>query len=176
MSTSPAPRPVTHEEIDRLVDGWHHDPHSVLGTHAFGGATTIRVLRPRAEEVVIVTAAGAATPVAVIRGVSVYTPNTSRTVNVPFGGALTHTAELPAGALPTFAVRYPEPPTALRKFVFALLAAAFVYSLADHYGLIHRVSGGQFGSEPASVIAQREAAVRAAQPKPEPGTNAPAKP
>ncbi|MFM1770743.1 MAG: hypothetical protein RJA22_3272 [Verrucomicrobiota bacterium] len=94
-------------------------------------------------------------------------------VNVPFGGALTHTAELPPGALPTFAVRYPEPPTALRRLVLTLIAAAFFYSLADHYGLIHRATGGQWGSE---------AAARTAQPKPEPAaanpgsTNAPAKP
>lgn len=33
---------------------------------------------------ILVTAAGAKEPVALIRGVSVYTPNTSRTVNVPF--------------------------------------------------------------------------------------------
>jgi hypothetical protein len=101
-------------------------------------------------------------------------------MNVPFGGALTHTAEVPPGALPTLAVRYPEPPTALRKLILTLIALGFLLSLADHYGLIHRLSHGQYGSEPARILQQREAAARAAQPKPEPAapgaTNAPAKP
>ncbi|WP_436891960.1 1,4-alpha-glucan branching protein GlgB [Nocardiopsis dassonvillei] len=38
-------------EIDRLVDGHHHDPHSVLGVHAQGRGTVVRVLRPHAVEV-----------------------------------------------------------------------------------------------------------------------------
>ncbi|PWV52796.1 1,4-alpha-glucan branching enzyme [Nocardiopsis sp. L17-MgMaSL7] len=34
-------------ELDRVVDGWHHDPHSVLGLHD----RDLRVLRPGAVEV-----------------------------------------------------------------------------------------------------------------------------
>ncbi|WP_460777733.1 1,4-alpha-glucan branching protein GlgB [Nocardiopsis nanhaiensis] len=34
-------------ELDRVVDGWHHDPHSVLGLHG----RDLRVLRPGAVEV-----------------------------------------------------------------------------------------------------------------------------
>jgi 1,4-alpha-glucan branching enzyme len=54
--TPPAPRAIDTAELDRLVDGWHHDPHSILGAHPSSGAVTVRVLRPRAEAVVLVTA------------------------------------------------------------------------------------------------------------------------
>jgi 1,4-alpha-glucan branching enzyme len=46
---------VPTSELDRIVDGWHHDPHSVLGPHVGPGSVTIRVLRPLAEAVTIVT-------------------------------------------------------------------------------------------------------------------------
>ncbi|MGH8866942.1 MAG: 1,4-alpha-glucan branching protein GlgB [Actinomycetes bacterium] len=52
------PRPVTKEELDRLVGGAHHDPHAILGAHAWQGTTTVRVLRPWARSVVVVTATG----------------------------------------------------------------------------------------------------------------------
>jgi 1,4-alpha-glucan branching enzyme len=51
----PAPHPVDTGEIDKLVDGAHHSPHSVLGAHPHDGGMTIRVLRPMAKEVVVVT-------------------------------------------------------------------------------------------------------------------------
>src|SRR5512139_466907 len=51
----PAPHPVDTGEIDRLVDGAHHSPHSILGAHPHDGGVTIRVLRPLAKEVVVVT-------------------------------------------------------------------------------------------------------------------------
>ena len=44
-------------EIDRVVDGWHHDPHSFLGPHSDAKSTTIRVLRPWAKSVEIVAGA-----------------------------------------------------------------------------------------------------------------------
>ena len=50
------PRPVTTDELDRLVDGAHHDPHSILGAHLHRGAVTFRVLRPGARSVEIVVA------------------------------------------------------------------------------------------------------------------------
>ena len=53
----PADQPgqVPREEIDRIVNGTHHDPHSVLGTHPVGGTTTvIRALRPLASTVTAV--------------------------------------------------------------------------------------------------------------------------
>lgn len=45
-------RPIA--ELDRVVDGWHHNPHAVLGPHVRAGSLTIRVLRPGAEAVVLV--------------------------------------------------------------------------------------------------------------------------
>ena len=54
----PSAVPVSTAEIDRIVDGWHYNPHSVLGGHPHDGAATIRVLRPGAESVTIVTPDG----------------------------------------------------------------------------------------------------------------------
>ncbi|MCX6422848.1 MAG: 1,4-alpha-glucan branching protein GlgB [Actinobacteria bacterium] len=41
-------------QLDRLVDGAHHDPHSILGAHERDGSLTIRVLRPLADGVSVV--------------------------------------------------------------------------------------------------------------------------
>ena len=51
-------RPVAREELRRLVDGAHHDPHSILGAHPHDGAVTVRVLRPEARAVTLVLAGG----------------------------------------------------------------------------------------------------------------------
>ncbi|MBU6245282.1 MAG: 1,4-alpha-glucan branching protein GlgB [Actinomycetales bacterium] len=48
--------PIATAELSRLVDGWHYDPHAILGPHAHEGAVTIRVLRPGADRVTVVTA------------------------------------------------------------------------------------------------------------------------
>ncbi|HVB46512.1 MAG TPA: 1,4-alpha-glucan branching protein GlgB [Streptosporangiaceae bacterium] len=50
--------PVSHTEIDRILAGQHHDPHSVLGAHAVPGGTVVRALRPLALSVAVVTADG----------------------------------------------------------------------------------------------------------------------
>jgi 1,4-alpha-glucan branching enzyme len=47
--------PVGSDELARLVAGVHHDPHSVLGAHPWGGAVTVRVLRPFAQEVTVLS-------------------------------------------------------------------------------------------------------------------------
>jgi 1,4-alpha-glucan branching enzyme len=50
--TSRADSPqVTAAEIDRLLAGVHHDPHSVLGAHRGPGGIAVRVLRPMAATV-----------------------------------------------------------------------------------------------------------------------------
>lgn len=69
-------------------------------------------------------------------------------MNVPFGGALTAEAELPSNAKPSLVVRYPEPPSALPKFIFTIVAIAFVLSLLNHFGLVYRLSGGALGTLP----------------------------
>jgi 1,4-alpha-glucan branching enzyme len=40
------------EELERLVGGAHHDPHSLLGAHRDGDTVVVRTLRPDAERVV----------------------------------------------------------------------------------------------------------------------------
>ena len=46
--------PVPTGALDRLVDGEHHDPHSILGPHLSASGLTIRALRPLAESVTAV--------------------------------------------------------------------------------------------------------------------------
>ena len=63
VAAPPGPLPVPAAppapgETERLVGGWHHDPHGLLGAHPVPGGTAIRVLRPLAEQVVVETAAG----------------------------------------------------------------------------------------------------------------------
>jgi 1,4-alpha-glucan branching enzyme len=41
-------------EIDQVVGGTHHDPHSVLGAHAGADGTVVRALRPLAASVAVV--------------------------------------------------------------------------------------------------------------------------
>ena len=52
------PRPADDQELDRLVGGAHHDPHSILGAHVHPvdggvGHVTVRALRPGAEKVTV---------------------------------------------------------------------------------------------------------------------------
>ena len=42
---------VPKAELDRLVNGSHYGPHSILGEHPAGDSTIIRALRPTAESV-----------------------------------------------------------------------------------------------------------------------------
>ncbi len=56
-STGPAAT-VAREELDRLINGAHHDPHSVLGAHPTDdGRTVIRALRPEASAVTAILGA-----------------------------------------------------------------------------------------------------------------------
>src|ERR1700689_4015785 len=49
-------------EMERIVAGQHHDPHSVLGAHRGPDGVTIRALRPLATEVTAVLADGSRYP------------------------------------------------------------------------------------------------------------------
>jgi 1,4-alpha-glucan branching enzyme len=53
---------VSREEIDALVAGVHHEPHSLLGGHPGPDGVTIRALRPLAESVVVVLPGGSRVP------------------------------------------------------------------------------------------------------------------
>ena len=50
----PALHPASTHDLQRIVEGRHHDPHSILGPHPYDGAVTVRVLRPWAEQVTVV--------------------------------------------------------------------------------------------------------------------------
>ena len=39
------------DELDRVISGNHHDPHSVLGPHLYRDHVTVRTLRPMADSV-----------------------------------------------------------------------------------------------------------------------------
>ena len=54
--------PVSREEIDAIVAGVHHDPHSVLGAHPGSAGITIRTLRPLAASVTVVLPDGRRVP------------------------------------------------------------------------------------------------------------------
>jgi len=94
-------------------------------------------------------------------------------MNVPFGGSLTKVAELPPGAQPSLAVRYPEPPTALPKFIFTIIAICFVVSLLNHFGIIYKLSDGKVGTKPKEE--EKTATTNASVTVSIVGTNAPAK-
>ncbi len=46
---------VETAELERLVNGSHHDPHHILGAHPRGDRTIVRALRPDAVGVVVLT-------------------------------------------------------------------------------------------------------------------------
>jgi 1,4-alpha-glucan branching enzyme len=55
VTAEPPPRvelpPTPTDQIDRLVTGSHHDPHSLLGAHPLGASVVVRALRPGAATV-----------------------------------------------------------------------------------------------------------------------------
>ncbi|KUI38967.1 glycogen-branching enzyme [Mycobacterium sp. IS-1496] len=53
VTTSPHLRPHT-ADLNRLLAGEHHDPHSILGAHEYEDHTVIRAYRPHATEVAAV--------------------------------------------------------------------------------------------------------------------------
>ncbi|MEV5754097.1 1,4-alpha-glucan branching protein GlgB [Actinoallomurus sp. NPDC052308] len=53
---------VTTDEIDRLIGGDHHDPHSVLGAHPGRDGVAVRALRPLATKVEVILPDGARHP------------------------------------------------------------------------------------------------------------------
>ncbi|MDA8437171.1 MAG: 1,4-alpha-glucan branching protein GlgB [Actinomycetales bacterium] len=50
----PKAAPVPTADLQRVVEGRHHDPHSILGPHPHDGGVTVRTLRPWATSVVAV--------------------------------------------------------------------------------------------------------------------------
>jgi len=90
MAKQPTPEPVDTAEMDRVIDGAHHDPHSILGPHLADGVVTIRVLRPMAESVAVVVGDRATTMQHEHRGVWVTTLDADEVpdyrLSVAYGG------------------------------------------------------------------------------------------
>ncbi|MGN6605535.1 MAG: 1,4-alpha-glucan branching protein GlgB [Jatrophihabitans sp.] len=92
------------DDLNRIVDGRHHDPHSVLGAHPSGKVTVIRTLRPEAASVTAVVD-GKRTPLKKIHDGGIF----EGTVDGPPGdyrlevayGTGTHTVDDPYRWLPT---------------------------------------------------------------------------
>ena len=94
-------------------------------------------------------------------------------VPVSLGRSLTSVAKLPVGTLPAADDKFAEPPVVWPKLVAFVVAIAFVYSLLNHYGFIHRMTKGQWGMPPsASRFSILDELKKAAEPAP--STNAPA--
>jgi 1,4-alpha-glucan branching enzyme len=98
------PIPVGPHELDRLVGGSHHNPHSILGAHPHGDSVTIRTLRPLAERVAAVAGENRVELVHEHEGVFVGTwPGSSvpdYRLEVTYGGH-TSTVDCPYRYLPT---------------------------------------------------------------------------
>ena len=45
---------MSSADLDRVIGGRHHDPHSILGPHPYDGGITFRVLRPWATSITVV--------------------------------------------------------------------------------------------------------------------------
>jgi 1,4-alpha-glucan branching enzyme len=57
LTTLPTAAPST-SEMNHLIAGDHHDPHSLLGSHPAVDGTVIRVLKPNADSVEVVVGTG----------------------------------------------------------------------------------------------------------------------
>ncbi len=104
-------------------------------------------------------------------------------VPVPLGRALTQVAKLPPGSVPALDDRFAEPPVYWPKLIGFVIAVAFFYSLFNHYGYIHKWTGGQLGIDrgkspiPPSLfdkVKEIAAPPQAATNAPPAATNAPA--
>jgi 1,4-alpha-glucan branching enzyme len=62
--TAPGTDGASPREIERVVAGQHHDPHSLLGAHPGPHGVIIRALRPLAESVTVVLPDGSRFPMA----------------------------------------------------------------------------------------------------------------
>ena len=83
--------PVAASDLARIVEGRHHDPHSILGPHSHAGAVTIRALRPWATRVAAIFADGSSIDLehefgGVFVGVAPFTDVPDYRIDVEYGG------------------------------------------------------------------------------------------
>ncbi|NQW71863.1 MAG: 1,4-alpha-glucan branching enzyme, partial [Actinobacteria bacterium] len=101
MST---PFPVLAVDLGHLVDGSHHQPHGILGPHIHDGSVTVRVLRPLADSVTVITSEGSVALRHEYRGIwcgVIQTPEIpDYTVEVEYAGTIVQSDD-PYRFLPT---------------------------------------------------------------------------
>ncbi len=101
MST---PFPVLEVDLGHLVDGSHHQPHGILGPHIHDGSVTVRVLRPLADSVTVITSEGSVALRHEYRGIwcgVIQTPEIpDYTVEVEYAGTIVQSDD-PYRFLPT---------------------------------------------------------------------------
>ncbi len=68
-------------------------------------------------------------------------------VPVSLGRSLTSVAKLPVGTLPALDDKFAEAPVFWPKLLAFVVAVGFVFSLADDFGIIRRLTGGSWGSK-----------------------------
>ncbi|GAA1136569.1 1,4-alpha-glucan branching protein GlgB [Ornithinicoccus hortensis] len=102
----PAVKPLSGEDVERLVRSLHNDPHSVLGAHPYDGGVTVRALRPLAASVTVLLPGDERVPmehethgiwVAVLDQSEV----TDYRLEVQWGDGVTHLQDEPYRFLPT---------------------------------------------------------------------------
>ncbi len=94
---TPSPVKVSTADLDRLVDGAHHEPHAILGAHPKRDSVTVRVLRPFADSVTVLVGEEAYPCAHEHRGVWVAVLPTKK---VEYAGAAVHIDD-PYRYLPT---------------------------------------------------------------------------
>ena len=79
--------------------------------------------------------------------------NAKAKLNVPFGGALTDVAKLPAGSEYNPVDPYAEPSSPWPKIIVFVIILALAYAGLDKFALIHEWTGGKLGTPPAKAEA-----------------------
>jgi 1,4-alpha-glucan branching enzyme len=97
---------VPRAELDRLVSGTHHNPHSILGAHPLGDGTVVRTLRPGASSVVLRPHRGTPVEMHRVHGggvfeVTVDAPVGDYRLGVTYDDGVQHTVDDPYRWLPT---------------------------------------------------------------------------
>ncbi len=83
-------------------------------------------------------------------------------VSVRFGATLTHMAELPSGATVDAKDKYADPVNPWPTVIRLIVAACFVFSLLNWFGVIHELTDGRIGTEASTVSLFPETAVEPA--------------
>jgi len=97
---------VSLEELDRLVSGGHHDPHSILGVHPGPDGVVVRALRPLAATLTLLLADGRRFPMSHVHE-GIFAVMLSPGTAGGLGGSPPQAGEVPAVPDYRIAVSYP---------------------------------------------------------------------